>query len=235
MFIVIKKKILILIVVIIALAIAFPMTIFAVAGNSTVTKGVRLVIDAGHGGIDFGVQGVNTKVKESELTLAIAKLLNGYAESGELAPVMTRKNSDGLYGLPLPNFKRRDLNKRIKIIEEHNPELVISLHMNYYSASSRRGIQIFYSKDEDRLLAECLQNAINRTMNMPTLGRNFTEMKGDYFISKYSPCPAVIVECGFISNPEDEKLLLDADYRMLLAYQIFSAVILYLETKSPNS
>lgn len=235
MFIVIRKKALLLILIVAIAAVMVPATVFTMLTISPQIKDARIVIDAGHGGIDYGVSGVLTKVKESDLTLEISKLVNGYAESGELKPIMTRKNADGLYGLPVSSFKRRDMNKRIKIIKEHNPEVVLSIHMNYYTASYRRGIQVFYSKASDEEFARCMQDYLNRTMNMPTLGRNFTQMKGDYFISKESPCPAIIVECGFLSNPEDEALLLDAEYRMLLSYQIFSATVLYLETKSQGS
>lgn len=235
MFIVIKKRGLVLIALALVLALTVPAAIYVTSAAALRTKDIRIIIDAGHGGIDCGVLGIKTKVKESELTLELSKLINGYAASGGLMPLMTRKNSDGLYGLFSANFKRRDMEKRIKIIKEHNPEVVLSIHMNHYTASYRRGIQVFYSKTSDEAFAACVQDYLNRTMNVPTLGRGFTQMKGDYFISKQSPCPAIIVECGFLSNPEDEALILDADYRMLLAYQIFSATVLYLETKSPNS
>ncbi len=231
MFVVVKRKVVLLIVIIMAFCLVCPTAVFTIKKISPGLKNARIVIDAGHGGIDYGVQGITTKVKESDLTLELSKLINGYAESGGLSSTLTRKNSDGLYGLPLPNFKRRDMNKRLKIIREANPEVVISIHMNYYSEQYRRGIQVFYSKDSDTELAECVQSYLNRTMNMPTLNRNFSKMKGDYFVSKESSCPSIIIECGFLSNPNDEALMLDPEYRMLLAYQIFSAVVLYLETK----
>lgn len=234
MFLVIRKRVLVIIMIIASLGVMTPVAVYTVKELSP-TKDTCIVIDAGHGGIDYGVEGINTKVKESELNLEISKLINGYAESGGISSTLTRKNSNGLYGLPLPNFKRRDMNKRIKIIKDYSPEVVVSIHMNYYTASYRRGIQVFYSKNEDEEFAKCVQNYLNNTMNMDTVNRNFTHMKGDYFISKNSPCPAIIVECGFLSNPEDEKLLLDEDYRMLLSYRIFSAIIMYLETKSPSN
>lgn len=234
MFFVIKKRILILFVTVLVILVSVPITTFAVK-NSSKPTGLVMIIDAGHGGVDLGVIGKTTGVRESDLTLEIAKLIEGYAKSANYSPIMTRKNANGLYGLKTPGFKRRDMNKRAKIIKENNPVVVVSIHMNFYPESYRRGIQVFYSKSKDKDLALNVQDYLNKNMNITYAGRNFSSLKGDFFLLNESPCEAIIVECGFLSNPEDEKLLLDAEYRMLLAYNIFSAINLYLETSLPSS
>ncbi len=232
MFFVIKKKVLILVFVLILAAI--PVTAVAVAYTPQ-KSGLTIVIDAGHGGIDSGVIGKTTGVKESDLTLEISKLIEGYAKGANYLPIMTRKNANGLYGLRTQGFKRRDMNKRAKIINSNNPQLVVSIHMNHFSDSSRRGIQVFFGNNAHKEFADSVQNYLNKNMNLPEVGKNFAALKGDYFILNQSPCEAIIIECGFLSNAKDEKLLLDAEYRMLLAYNIFSAINLYLETKCLDS
>ena len=90
-------------------------------------------IDAGHGGVDGGVTGVNTGVKESDLNLSVSRLLKEHFESCGITVVMTRKTKDGLYGTATSGFKRRDMEKRREIIEQSKPDMVISIHMNKYS------------------------------------------------------------------------------------------------------
>jgi len=122
-----------------------------------------VVIDAGHGGIDGGVSGRKTGVKESELNLSIAFCLNDKLTDAGFSTVMTRKTGAGLYDTATRGFKKRDMEKRKKIIQEAKPSAVVSLHQNYYPSSSTRGAQIFYlaSNPKSKLLAEILQNYLN--------------------------------------------------------------------------
>ena len=97
-----------------------------------------IVIDAGHGGIDAGVYGVNTDVKESDINLAIAKELRGCFVNAGFNCVMTRSTQAGLYGSTSKGFKMRDMQKRKEIIEECNADMVISIHQNTCPLPSRR-------------------------------------------------------------------------------------------------
>ena len=145
--VVIKKKILIISAAVLAVLVAVSVTA-AVSGNAvsrSTPLGYTVVIDAGHGGIDGGVSGVKTSAKESELNLQIAQKLKAYFKMSGVDVVMTRNNSNGLYGLSTKNFKMRDMKERERIISEANPDLVISLHQNFFLSQSRGERRFFIS------------------------------------------------------------------------------------------
>ena len=123
------------------------------------------------------------------------------------------------------------MQKRREIIIKANPTLVLSIHMNNYSMQSRRGAQVFYkSGDENaKALATKIQNSLNQ---MPTASRSCDILKGDYYLLNCTNYPSAIIECGFLSNPEDEKLLISNDYQEELAYTIFKGIIEYLSFAS---
>lgn len=194
-------------------------TVLAVNQKS---KGI-IVLDAGHGGYDGGVSGITSKVKESTMNLEIVNLLKGYLESDGYKVVLTRKKDQAL-----GDTKQSDMKKRIEIINNSGCILMLSIHVNFYSSKYRRGIQAFFNKQIDEELAKTLQNSLNYSLNYPTLNRNFSALWGDYYILANSKVPATIIETGFFSSPEDEKLLLSSDYRMKLAYQIFLGLKEYM-------
>jgi N-acetylmuramoyl-L-alanine amidase len=171
--------------------------------------------------------GKTSGVKESELNLLFAEQLKKDFLSAGFRVVMTRTTSAGLYGTAHKSLKKTDMQNRRKIIENANPDIVISLHMNYYALSSRRGAQVFYNKDGvgGADFASCIQKQIN---GMEEAVRSCSALVGDYYILNVSPCPAVLVECGFLSNEEDEKLLVDKKYREKLSYTLFKGCVEYL-------
>lgn len=196
------------------------------ANNASAYK-VKIVLDAGHGGIDGGVSGVKTGIKESQLNLAITKKLEQRLISAGFNVVLTRSSDAGLYGVATSNLKRKDMQKRKEIILNAKPDLVVSIHMNKFSVSSRRGAQVFYKQGDKRSkqLAESIQNCFN---SMEQSTRNCSALTGDYYILNCSEYPAVIAECGFLSNPEDEALLLNEEYQNDLSYTLFKGIITYL-------
>ena len=185
---------------------------------------LTVVIDAGHGGIDGGASGVITGVKEAEINLLVAKSLKNLYETNGYQVVMTRCDSDGLYGTTEPGFKKRDLEKRIEIINSSNADFLISIHLNTYSSKSRRGAQAFFKKGNalSERLAKRIQGRINGLGVVP---RTYDALGGDYYLLNESKMPSVIVECGFLSSPEDEKLLLSEDFRQKMAMAIFGGSI----------
>lgn len=198
-----------------------------VAAASAGDDGERvIVIDAGHGGIDAGVSGVGTGAKESEINLAISKYLRGYFADAGFKTVMTRKTQGGLYGLSSKGFKMRDMKKRKEIIEESDADMVISVHQNFCPIPSRRGGTVFFDKDSGcgRALAESIQKSINE---MPECVKQNAPLVGDYYMLKCTQSPSVIVECGFLSNVEDEKLLVSESYQKSIAYAIFKGAVSY--------
>ncbi len=184
-----------------------------------------VVIDAGHGGIDGGVSGRTTGVFESEINLEIAKRLETAFKNAGFDVVMTRTFSGGLYGLPVKGYKKRDMQKRAEIIKNADPDLFISVHQNYYSDSSRRGAQTFYYDEGDKLFALAVQAELNA---MPEATRALEVLFGDYFVLKQANCPSCLIECGFLSNAEDEALLCSEQYQTKIAQTIFSASLKFL-------
>ena len=182
-----------------------------------------VALDAGHGGVDGGVVGVNTGVKESQINLEMTLLLKELFENGGFKVVLTRSDQNGLYGNATTGFKKRDMQKRLDIIQEAKANLVLSLHCNKFAQSSRSGPQVFFGDDEGQKLANDIQGVLNKFTN-----NCHSALRGDYFMLKCTTSPSVIVECGFLSNPSDEAKLCDGDYRNQLAQEIYKGVLLYL-------
>lgn len=195
-----------------------------VLGNTS--EAITVVIDAGHGGIDGGVVG-STGIKEADINLFISKKLKALFESAGFAVVMTRSTPQGLYGAMSKGFKSRDLAERVRITNSSRADMFISVHINKFGDSSRRGAQVFYKIDDSRSkkLASYLQNSFN---NMEEASRNCSILSGDYYVLNGSSVPAVICECGFISNPQDEALLVTDEYQEKIAYAIFRGAVNYL-------
>ncbi len=190
--------------------------------------GMRIVLDVGHGGVDGGVCGIATGVKESDLNLDIAYCLKEKLEDLGFAVTLTRKTEGGLYGTPTKGFKKRDMAKRKEIIEKTAPALVLSIHQNFYPSRHVRGGQIFYNAANEKsvLLGKTLQTYLNELYQ--TVGVKPRESKaGEYFMLQCTSYPSVIVECGFLSNAEDEKLLCTDGWKNRLAQQIASGVMAY--------
>ena len=223
-----KRKILV-IVMIIATILTSILTIGAT--NSAIVFSVaapkyKVVLDAGHGGRDGGCVGVKTGVKEKTLNLDVVKKLEKYFISANFSVVLTRENDEGLYTSG-SNMKKSDMLKRKEIIENAEPTLVISIHMNKYPGQSRKGAQVFYKKgsEQGERLAFCVQKAFNE---METSNKSYNALTGDYYLLNVSSCPAITAERGFLSNPEEEALLVKEEYRELIAYAVFKGTIDYL-------
>lgn len=184
---------------------------------------LTVVIDAGHGGIDGGVLTSNG-IKESDLNLDISKKIRDKLSDYGIRVVMTRTGSSGLYGLATKGFKKRDMQKRKEIILSSNADLVVSIHINKCPFTYRRGPQVFYKLGDSKSknFADFLQDSLNA---MPTAVERGLCLVGDYYILNCSSTASVLVECGFVSNSEDEKLLLSEQYRHQLASVISSCIL----------
>lgn len=192
-----------------------------------------VVVDAGHGGSDGGVIGKRTGVKESDLNLKVAKLLGEYLISGGYRVVYTRQN-DTMHTFPSvrDNKKRADMFKRGEIINSAKPAAMVSVHMNFYSSSSRRGAQVFFDRHSDvgREFANIMQGVINTELNSVGGGRSYTALSAEKYLLSCSPYPSIIVECGFLSNPFDEANLVDKTYQVKLAYTLFVGIDNFLKS-----
>ena len=183
--------------VFVALALSSP---FIVASVMSRDSRKVVVVDAGHGGADGGVTGKRTGVKESDLNLKVAKLLGEYLVAGGYRVIYTRQN-DTMHTHPdvRDNKKRADMFKRGDIINAAKPDAMISVHMNFYSASSRRGAQVFFDRysEQGRRFADIMQEIINRDLNSDNGGRAYTALSAEKYLLSCSPYPSIIVECGF--------------------------------------
>lgn len=189
---------------------------------------MRIVVDAGHGGVDGGVLGRKTRVKESDLNLLIAMALTEELTDMGFEVVLTRKTEAGLYGTTAKGFKKRDMQKRKEIIEAAKPSLILSVHQNFYPMRSARGAQVFYSAESEG--SKRLASGIQENLNGLYLGEGVKERKimaGEYFMLECYSCPSVIVECGFLSNEMDEALLNTAAWRKRLAQAIAGGALAY--------
>lgn len=230
--IVLRRRMVVIACVVLSLVVGFVMS-FSFLQNDVynATGSVTVVIDAGHGGIDNGVLGKKTKTPESQINLAVTMNLKSYLETAGVNVVLTRNSPAGLYGTATKGFKKRDMQKRKEIIESAKPVAVISIHQNFFSLSSKRGAQVFFKETSENgiKLANSIQNKLNGLEETP---RDLQPLKGDYFMLNCTDFTSVIVECGFLSNEEDEKLLVTTEYQLKMAYTIFSGIISYLSDEA---
>lgn len=192
-----------------------------------------VVLDAGHGGIDGGVMGKNTGIKESELNLSIVYKLKTCLEEMGFRVELTRKTDAGLYGTTAKGFKKRDMQKRKEIIEEADPDLLISIHQNYYPTRNTRGGQVFYGKQQKNSgkLAVGMQKNLNALYAREGV-KGRIAASGQFFMLECADCPSVLVECGFLSNAADEKLLSTETWQVALAENLAKSVMDYFSDVS---
>lgn len=222
MFLTIKRKWIFLCLALI-LAVSSIVVFSAVKTSSVPKAKYTIVIDAGHGGIDGGA--VGEKSTESELNLQYSLTLKNICEQFGYEVVLTRDDMAGLYSPLASNKKRSEMEKRIEIIENARPDLVVSMHMNSFSSDDVRGSQVFYTQESDsgRALAESVQASLHKNIDYAKA----TAKVGDYYILNCSPCPSILIECGFISNAEEESLLIDDSYRQNFCYFVMCGIISY--------
>ena len=222
----IRVTVMVLSAVFVALALTSPFIIAVVANDERTV----IVVDAGHGGADGGVTGTRTGAKESDLNLRVAKLLGEYLGSGGYKVVYTRHNDTMHTYAGISNKKRADMFKRGDIINAAKPAAMVSVHMNFYSASSRRGAQVFFDKKSEsgREFANIMQGVINSELNSVGGGREYSALSAEKYLLSCSPYPSIIVECGFLSNPIDEANLVNADYQAKLAYTLYIGIVQFL-------
>ncbi len=185
-----------------------------------------ILIDAGHGGADPG-KVVSEGSKEKEINLAIAGYLCDYLQQGGACVYMTRRDDKAL-----SESKREDLRLRRKLADSDEVDAMISIHQNYYPSENVRGAQVFYprSSDEGKLLADFIQARLKEIAD--NTNKRITKENNSYYILKNQKKPSVIVECGFLSNPEENKLLNSEDYQKKIAWAIYIGIADYFSDKN---
>ena len=189
-------------------------------------EGAVVVIDAGHGGDDPGKVGINGAL-EKDINLVIAELIQSYLEQNGVTVILTRDSDAGLCGAKSSNKKVEDLKNRLALIESSGALLAVSIHQNSYTSESVHGAQVFYyeTSENGRRAALLLQNQLVEGLQEKKARQ--AKKNDSYYLLKKSSVPTVIVECGFLSNPEEEQQLLDDGYQDKLAWGIFNGIIDY--------
>lgn len=189
--------------------------------KTAVLKGVTVVVDAGHGGSDGGTVGRATQTREADVNISIALLLEEELQALGATVVMTRKD-EGAIG----NTKNADMQKRREIIGGAEQDFTISIHQNSFGDAAVSGPQVIYapSSEQGKVLAEQLQQRMNDIL-APKKPRVAAGV--DKFITNSGAAPAVIVECGFMSNAEEEALLLKPSYQKKIVDAIVMGVVDY--------
>ena len=185
----------------------------------------KIVLDAGHGGIDVGAVGVSG-TSESDLNLEYTLELKEQLEKYGFSVALTRSTKDGLYSEYKNGFKMEDMEKRREIVQAENPDLFISLHQNKFAASSSYGPQVFYAPNSEtaKSFAQCIKQSFDE--NLDTKKREVKE--GDFYMLRCVDSPSILIECGFLSNPAEEKLLLNKDYQKEFCYLIVCGIFKFL-------
>ncbi|WP_250278252.1 N-acetylmuramoyl-L-alanine amidase CwlD [[Clostridium] colinum] len=180
----------------------------------------NIFIDAGHGEWDPGKVAKDGTL-EKDINLSISKYLQSYLEQSGGFVLTTRTDDKAL-----SDKKREDLKQRKNIANNENVDLLVSIHQNSFPKENVKGAQVFYYKgsEESKKLAECVQNRLKEIDK--TNDRVAKESK-DYYILKQSKMPAIIVECGFLSNTEENNNLKNEEYQKKIAWAIYLGILDY--------
>lgn len=186
-----------------------------------------VVVDSGHGGRDSGKVS-DSGILEKDVNLQIALLLKEELSKQGIQVIMTRESDVGLYEETDSNKKSSDMKARIELIESAGCDIAVSIHQNSYSDPEVKGAQCFYYTDskEGKKLAEIIQSRLVNEVD--PANHRLAKGNDSYYLLKKSSVPMVIVECGFLSNPQETALLSTSEYQQLLAENIAKAVVSYL-------
>lgn len=192
-------------------------------------KKLSVIVDAGHGIPDGGTVGTGGTI-EHEINLAIATKLTEVLEGKNIDVTMTRSSESGIWtekSTTIREKKVEDMHNRLDIIKKSDADVFISIHMNSYPDKSTQGLRIFYSQKfaDIKPLAENIQVRMADVTGAKTTIVKAAEKS--LFLMKNTPIPAILVECGFLSNPQEEVKLNSEDYQARLAWAIADSIEKY--------
>lgn len=230
MFLVVKRKTLVLYICLFTFLAGFLGVYAKLSKKDIGFNGNLIIIDAGHGGIDSGAVGKNGSL-EKDINLKLALKLKTAFENKGYRIILTRE-TDELYSEDknIKNKKRADTKYRLNTSEKNPGALFLSIHMNHFTDPDVKGAQVFFSPENNnsKILAEIIQKEIKNTADNSNT-RVIKEAYPSIYIMKHISNPAVLIECGFISNGEEEMLLNSEEYQNKLVKAITDAVIIYSE------
>ncbi|MBQ6931685.1 MAG: N-acetylmuramoyl-L-alanine amidase [Clostridia bacterium] len=195
-------------------------------------KGFYIIVDAGHGGMDGGTSAADG-TKEKDINLSIARKLNLLLVASGYKTVMLR-NDDALIGdNSLSTIRARkvsDIRKRLEVAESYPESILVSIHQNYYSVPKYSGAQVFYSTNspKSKILAQSIQDSVVNGLQ-PDNNRKIKAVGSDIYLLYNCTLPAVMVECGFMSNESEAEKLKTDSYQTQMALSIMQGILNYLE------
>lgn len=193
-----------------------------------------VIIDPGHGEPDGGAVGVDGVI-EKDINLSISLKIKSLLDVFGYTVILTRKDDNAIYDEGSKTIRKKkvtDLHNRLEIVNSRPNAVFISIHQNIYKSSKSSGSIVFYSpnNEKSKQLAETVQTGIT-TMLQPQNTRLVNQAKKNLYILYYAKSPAIMVECGFLSNPDECKLLQDDTYQSKMAFAISCAVMKFYASK----
>lgn len=194
-------------------------------------SGMNIAIDAGHGGVDGGAVSKSGAI-EKDLSLSIALYLRDYLQEAGAIVFMTREGDYDLASDDTKSYTKRkteDLLKRVSLLKETNPDMLISVHMNSIPQERWSGAQTFYHKTaikQSEELARSIQDQLK--VNLENTKREANTVETIYILKEMQHTPAALVEVGFLSNPKESQLLVDAQYQRTVAASIYKGILQYV-------
>lgn len=244
MIVLIRKKNFLLV----ALLLLFSITVFSigfavdystpVTGEPATPISKTVILDAGHGGEDPGAVSDYSNIREKEINLNIVSMVKDMLEKDNYKVILTRDSDQLVYSPDAKNIiqkRKEDLLRRKKIMDESNADIVVSIHLNKFPQTQYHGAQVFFppNSPESQKLANEIQNSIR--LNVDNANDRAALVKKDpIIILKNLKTTTVVVECGFLSNADEEKKLATQDYQQKLASAIKSGIEGYFKNPSPN-
>ncbi|MGN0687937.1 MAG: N-acetylmuramoyl-L-alanine amidase [Oscillospiraceae bacterium] len=220
------------------LAVCARMTDDVVPASASADERPVIVLDAGHGGLDSGAVGKNG-VLEKDINLSVVKHLRAMLELSGFNVVVTRDEDISIYDAGVEgirNQKLSDMDNRLKIVQSYPDSIFLCIHQNNFTDPDYFGGQMFYNNNhpDNRTLAQIMQNrfAILQQGNDREI-----KLSGDeLYLLKSNKNPSLMIECGFLSNPEEEAKLATAEYQQQVAFSIYCGLLEYIDavTEKPS-
>lgn len=219
------------------LAICARVTDSALPASADISDRPVIVLDAGHGGLDSGAVG-KSGVLEKDVNLSVVKHLQKLLELSGFRTVLTRSEDISIYdpGVEgIRNQKLSDMDNRLEIIQSYPDSIFLCIHQNNYTDPQYFGGQMFYNNNNpgNRTLAQIMQNRFAQLQ--PGNDREIKLSGDELFLLKSNQNPSLMIECGFLSNPDEEARLSTTEYQQQLAFTIYSGLLEYLDAVSEPS
>ena len=233
-----KRKIAAVLAVVLSLAVLSA----AVAGGyeyitawNAVKERQVIILDAGHGGFDGGAVAPDGTV-EKDINLKIALTLKDFLKQGGFEVIMTRESdvsTDDVETDKIATRKKSDLKNRLGLMKDNPNAVFVSIHLNKVTASAANGSQVFYSaeREESKILGDCIQKSIVQLLQPENTRVNKQATSSTYLLYN-ATVPAVLVECGFLSNSAELKRLKDEEYQKKMAFSIFCGIVSFFSEEN---